>query len=431
MAECHADSREYSTTFNLSNPQSGNSTMNNLPDYADIVKAQMRLKGIVKVTSLERTKSFSIMSGANVFMKLENLQSTGSFKVRGAYNKISSLDKKDLGHGVVCASAGNHAQGVAFGARAMGLKATVFMPVFTPPLKVIATRSYGADVQLVGETFDDALAAAKKFQEASGAVFIHAFDDPEVIAGQGTIGLEIFQALEAVQDVVVPIGGGGLISGIAIALKTINPEIRIIGVEPEGAASMKQSLLNGKPEKLTSMSTIADGIAVKTPGNLTFEIARQYVDEVITVTDEEIAHAAYLLLQRAKILAEPAGVASMAAVLYKKLDFPGRNVVPVISGGNINMGLLEQIMEKGMMKEGLRARIAVLIPDMPGELKSIISILESLFANINEISHERSTTTVPIGHVLVTITFNLQQTEQLDTLCRTLEGKMKKFEVLQ
>ncbi len=405
--------------------------MNNLPDYADIVKAQMRLKGIVKVTSLERTKSFSIMSGANVFMKLENLQSTGSFKVRGAYNKISSLDKKDLGHGVVCASAGNHAQGVAFGARAMGLKATVFMPVFTPPLKVIATRSYGADVQLVGETFDDALAAAKKFQEASGAVFIHAFDDPEVIAGQGTIGLEIFQALEAVQDVVVPIGGGGLISGIAIALKTINPEIRIIGVEPEGAASMKQSLLNGKPEKLTSMSTIADGIAVKTPGNLTFEIARQYVDEVITVTDEEIAHAAYLLLQRAKILAEPAGVASMAAVLYKKLDFPGRNVVPVISGGNINMGLLEQIMEKGMMKEGLRARIAVLIPDMPGELKSIISILESLFANINEISHERSTTTVPIGHVLVTITFNLQQTEQLDTLCRTLEGKMKKFEVLQ
>lgn len=405
--------------------------MTQLPDYADIIKAQARLKGVVKVTPLEHSKSFSVMSGANAYLKLENLQSTGSFKVRGAYNKISSLGQNELKNGVVCASAGNHAQGVAFAARAMGARATVFMPVFTPPLKVIATRSYGADVRLEGESFDDALAAAQKFREQSGAAFVHAFDDPLVIAGQGTIGLELFHALEDIQDVVVPIGGGGLISGIAIALKNMNPDIRVIGVEPAGAQSMKNSLKKGKPEKLVHMSTIADGIAVKTPGGLTFEAVSRFVDEIVVVSDEEIAHAAYQLLQRAKILAEPAGVASMAAVLNKKLDFGGRNVVSVISGGNINTGLLEQILEKGMMEDRLRARIAVLIPDAPGELKSIISILEHLFANIHEISHERSITTVPIGHVLVTITFNLQQTEQLETLCRALEGKMKKFEVLK
>lgn len=405
--------------------------MATLPGYSDIIRAQRRLKGIVKVTPLEHSKSFSAISGANVFMKLENMQSTGSFKVRGAYNKLSSLSKKELAKGVVCASAGNHAQGVAFAARMMGVKATVFMPIFTPPLKVIATRNYGADVRLTGDTFDDAMAAANEYICETGAVIVHAFDDPDIIAGQGTIGLEIFQANDAIQDVLVPIGGGGMISGIAIALKEMNPDIRIIGVEAEGAMSMKQSLEKGQPEKLINMQTIADGIAVKTPGKLTFEATRKFVDDILVVNDTEIAYAAYLLLQRAKMLAEPAGVAAMAAVLCKKTDMEGRNVVPVISGGNINMGLLEQILEKGMMEEGLRARIAVLIPDVAGELKSIISILENIRANINEISHERSITTVPVGFVLVTITFNLRESTQLDTICRALSGKMKKFEVLK
>ncbi len=405
--------------------------MATLPGYSDIIRAQRRLKGIVKVTPLEHSKSFSAISGANVFMKLENMQSTGSFKVRGAYNKLSSLSKKELAKGVVCASAGNHAQGVAFAARMMGVKATVFMPIFTPPLKVIATRNYGADVRLTGDTFDDAMAAANEYINETGAVIVHAFDDPDIIAGQGTIGLEIFQANDAIQDVLVPIGGGGMISGIAIALKEMNPDIRIIGVEAEGAMSMKQSLEKGRPEKLINMQTIADGIAVKTPGKLTFEATRKFVDDILVVNDTEIAYAAYLLLQRAKMLAEPAGVAAMAAVLCKKTDMEGRNVVPVISGGNINMGLLEQILEKGMMEEGLRARIAVLIPDVAGELKSIISILENIRANINEISHERSITTVPVGFVLVTITFNLRESTQLDTICQALSGKMKKFEVLK
>ncbi len=402
-----------------------------LPEYSDIIKAQQRLKGVVKVTPLEHSKSFSAMSGANVFMKLENMQSTGSFKVRGAYNKLCTLKTDELSQGVVCASAGNHAQGVAFAAKILEIKATVFMPVFTPPLKVIATRSYGAEVVLEGESFDDAQAAAMQFQKETGAVIIHAFDDPYIIAGQGTIGLELFQANDSIQDVLVPIGGGGMISGIAIALKEMNPDIRIIGVEAAGAQSMKNALKKGKPEKLAYMQTIADGIAVKTPGNLTFEAAKKYVDDILLVDDAEIAHATYLLLQRAKILAEPAGVAAMAAVLQKRPDFKGRNVVPVISGGNINMGLLEQILEKGMMEEGLRARIAVLIPDVAGELRSITSILERLRANINEISHERSITTVPVGFVLVTLTFNLQETSQLDMICKALEGKMKKFEVLK
>ncbi|MFP4064676.1 MAG: threonine ammonia-lyase [Bacteroidales bacterium] len=404
--------------------------MAKLPDYSDIIKAQRRLKGIVKVTPLEHSKSFSAMAGANVFMKLENLQSTGSFKVRGAYNKIINLPKSELQKGVVCASAGNHAQGVAFAAKLVGIKARIFMPVFTPPLKVIATRSYGGEVVLEGETFDDAFAAAMKYQEKSGAAFVHPFDDPYIIAGQGTIGLELFQSMDSIEDVLVPVGGGGMIAGIAIALKEMNPDIRIIGVEASGAQSMKNSLKSGKPEKLTTMQTIADGIAVKTPGNLTYEATKNYVDELLVVNDAEIAHTAYLLLQRAKILAEPAGVAAMAAVLHKKADLSGRNVVPVISGGNINMGILEQILEKGMMEEGLRARIAVLIPDVAGELKSIISILEKLRANINEISHERSITTVPVGYVLVTLTFNLQDSSQLLTIRKALDGKMKKYEVL-
>lgn len=404
--------------------------MNKLPELSDIIRAQSRLKGIVKVTPLEHTKSFSAMSGANVYMKLENMQSTGSFKVRGAYNKISCLSQAESDKGVVCASAGNHAQGVAYAAKSKGVKATVFMPVFTPPLKVIATRAYGAEVVLHGESFDDAFAAAMEFKEKSGATFVHPFDDPWIIAGQGTIGLELFNQLETIDDVLVPIGGGGMIAGIAIALKEMNPDIRIIGVEAAGAQSMKLSIQEGKPNTLKSLSTIADGIAVKTPGKLTFEATKKFVDELLVVNDAEIAHTAYLLLQRAKILTEPSGAAAMAAVLHKKTNLEGRNVIPIISGGNANMGILEQILEKGMMEEGLRARIAVLIPDMAGELKAIVSILEKIRANIYDISHERSITSVPVGFVMVTITFNLQDSSQLETIRQTLDERAMKYEIL-
>ncbi|MDD3744435.1 MAG: threonine ammonia-lyase, partial [Lentimicrobiaceae bacterium] len=315
-----------------------------LPNFSDIIAAQSVLRNVIKETPLERSKSFSSMSGAEVFLKLENLQTTGSFKVRGAYYKIANLTQEERSKGVLCASAGNHAQGVAYAASALGVKSTVFMPVFAPPLKVIATRSYGAEVILSGETFDDAFNAALEYQKETGATFVHPFNDFYIIAGQGTIGLEIFDQFRDVTDVVIPIGGGGLIAGMAIAMKQLNPKIRIIGVESEGAQSMKSSVEAGKPLLLNSVDTIADGIAVKSPGNLTFEAAGQWVDELLVVNDAEIARTAYLLLQRAKILAEPAGVAAMAAVLYRKYDFSGRKVVPVISGGNINMSILEQIL---------------------------------------------------------------------------------------
>lgn len=402
-----------------------------LPVFSDIINAQSVLKSIVKKTPLERSKSFSAMSGAGVYLKLENLQTTGSFKVRGAYYKICNLTPEETNRGVLCASAGNHAQGVAYAASKLGVKSTVFMPVFAPPLKVIATRAYGAEVILTGETFDDSFAAAVEFGEKTGATFVHPFNDPFIIAGQGTVGLEIFEQLRDVDDVLVPIGGGGLIAGIAIALKQLNPHIRIIGVEADGAQSMKVSIEKGEPTILNSINTIADGIAVKSPGNLTFAVTRELVDDILVVNDAEIARTAYLLLQRAKILAEPAGVAAMAAVLYKKTDLKNRKVVAVVSGGNINMSILEQILEKGVMDEGYRARIAVLIPDQAGMLKSIISILEKMKANIHDIYHERSITSVPIGYVQATITFNLQDTTQLPTILSELDKKGLQYQVLK
>lgn len=404
---------------------------NPLPRFSDIINAQSVLKNIVKTTPLERSKSFSAMSGADVYLKLENFQTTGSFKVRGAYYKIKNLTQEDTAKGVLCASAGNHAQGVAYAASKLGVKSTVFMPVFAPPLKVIATRAYGAEVVLTGDTFDDAFNAALEFGKESGATFVHPFNDPYIIAGQGTIGLEIFEQIREVDDVLVPIGGGGLIAGIAIALKQLNPRIRIIGVEADGAQSMKLSVEKGSPVTLNSANTIADGIAVKSPGNLTFQVTRDLVDELLVVNDAEMARTTYLLLQRSKILTEPAGVAAMAAVLYQKTDIKGRKVVPIISGGNINMAILEQILDKGVMDEGLRARIQVLIPDQAGMLKSIISILEKMKASIHDIEHERSTTSVPIGYVQVTITFNLQDTMQLPTILTELDKRGMHYQVLR
>ena len=401
------------------------------PAFSDIICAQSQLKNIIKYTPLERSKSFSAFSGADVYLKLENLQSTGSFKVRGAYYKIKNLSEEELARGVMCASAGNHAQGVAYAATRLGVKSTIFMPTFAPPLKVIATRSYGAEVILTGDNFDDAFEAAMEFHEKTGTTFVHPFNDPHIIAGQGTVGLEIFEQLREVEMVFVPIGGGGLISGVAIALKLLNPEIKIIGVEADGAQSMKVSMREGEISPLQSIDTIADGIAVKSPGNMTYEITKDLVDEIVGVNDAEIAHTAYLLMQRTKILAEPSGVAAMAAIMYNKTDVKGKKVVPVISGGNFNMSILEQILDKGVVEEGFRARIAVLIPDQAGMLKSIISILESIKASIHDIEHERSTASVPVGFVQVTITFNLQDSSQIATILNELDKKGMKYQVLK
>lgn len=398
--------------------------------FSDIVSARSTLRGVAKNTTLLHSKSFSTMSDANIYLKLENMQTTGAFKVRGAYNKLANLSIEEREKGVVAASAGNHAQGVAFSATKLGMQSTIFMPIFTPPLKVLATKGYGANVVLMGDSFDDAFIGSQEYTKEHNATYIHPFNDPLIIAGQGTIGLEVYEQMPDVDAVIVPIGGGGLIAGIAMAIKEMNPKVKVIGVNAAGAASMVGSLKANEIITLPSVSTIADGIAVKTPGNLTFELVQKYVDDVVTVTDTEIAHTAYLMLQRAKILAEPAGVTSVAAALFKKANLKGMNVVPIVSGGNINMQILEQIVEKGMVEEGLRACIKVLVPDQSGELKKILSIFEGLKVNIYDINHERSSSNVEVGKTLLTIKMNLQNKEQLKTIVKMLKDHGLSCEVV-
>jgi threonine dehydratase len=384
--------------------------------YADIIAAQQTMRDTIKSTTLMPSKTFSKLAGNRIFMKLENLQTTGSFKVRGAFNKIFHLTEEEKKYPVVAASAGNHAQGVAFSATKLGMKSTIFMPTFTPPTKVSATRFYGADVILTGDSFDDAYEASQEYCQTHNATYIHPFNDPKIIAGQGVVGLEIFIQCPDVDTVIVPVGGGGLISGIAIAMKEMKPSIRIIGVEAEHAASALASREKGELVTLPSATTIADGIAVKRPGDLTFQIIEEYVDELITVTDTEISHAAYLMLQRGKLLVEPAGAAALAAAISRKPCCMGKNVVPIVSGGNINMSLLQQIIDQGMYLEGLRTTLQVVVPDQAGELQKILAILDRLKANIQDIVHERSITSVPVGHVMILCTINLQHKKQLDTI---------------
>lgn len=398
--------------------------------FEDIQEAYDILKPVVRYTPLERSKTFSQILKTNVYLKQENLQTTGSFKIRGAYNKISHLTKQERMHGVVCASAGNHAQGVAHASTLMGLNSTVFMPIYTSPTKIIATKSYGAKVVLEGITYDDAADAAKKYANEKKITFVHAFNDTFVIAGQGTIGIEIFEVLPKVDVVLVPIGGGGLISGIALALKTLKPDVRVIGVEAEGAQSMKRSLEENKIVMLKSMLTIADGIAVKTPQDLTFSLAKNYVDEVVTVNDEEIANALYMLLQRTKLVVEPAGAVGLAALLSKKVLFPKKNVVVVLSGGNINLSLLTQIIERGMMRQKLLVKVSITALDKPKALREILTILTDLGANVQSIAHDRGTTTVPVGFVRIIITFQTLGKEQIKMIKQKFDRKKLQYNIL-
>ena len=398
--------------------------------FEDVNEAYGILKGVVQRTPLEFSRTFSLMTKANIYLKLENFQKTGSFKIRGAYNKISHLSKEERKRGVVCASAGNHAQGVAHAATLLGVESTVFMPIYTPPTKIVATRSYGAEVKLEGDTYDDAAVAATRYAEEKRMTFVHAFNDEHVIAGQGTIGIEIYEMLPDVDVVVVPVGGGGLISGIALALKTLKPDVKVVGVEAEGAQSMKQSLEQNKIIPLKTIATIADGIAVKTPKELTFSLAKQYVDEMVTVDDDMIAQALYFLLQRAKLVVEPAGAVSLAALLSKKVFFPKKQVVAVISGGNVNLGLLTQVIEQGMLRNKLMVKISVVVLDKPKMLKEILTVLANHGANVQSVAHDRCTTTVPIGYVNLVITFHTLGKEHIDQITEELRRKHFQYQIL-
>ena len=353
-----------------------------------IYHARYILKDTARTTDL--IPALKIKDGVNVFLKTENLQRTGSFKLRGAYYKISQLSEEEKSHGVIACSAGNHAQGVALAAQEAGIEATICLPEGAPISKVEATRSYGANVVLVPGVYDDAYQKALELRDEKGYTFIHPFDDEEVIAGQGTIGLEILDQLDDVEAVVVPIGGGGLISGIAFAVKSLRPDVKIYGVQAEGAPSMAKSLLEDEIICLEEARTIADGIQVKEPGEHTFDLCRKYVDEIVTVSDDEVAGAILKLIETQKLITEGAGAVSVAAVMYDKIPVTGKNVVCLLSGGNIDVTILSKVIERGLLKSGRSDTLAIQLEDRPGQLAKVSQLLASLNANVVSVSYEKA-----------------------------------------
>lgn len=386
----------------------------------DIWKAKENLDGIIHKTNLDLSHTFSELAGNSVFLKTENLQKTGSFKIRGAYNHIVSLSPEERAKGVIAASAGNHAQGVALGATRAGIPSTIVMPQGAPISKITATRGYGADVILHGHVYDDAYNKALEIQKEKGSTFVHAFDNKEVIAGQGTIGLEILDEAPDIDAILVPIGGGGLISGIAVAVKALKPKIKIIGVEARGAACLKASRENGKMCSLDTAQTIADGIAVKCPGELTYDLIEKYVDDIVTVSDEEIASTILLLLERAKLVAEGAGATALAALVYKKTQLKNKRVAAVISGGNIDMNFISRIIEKGLVKTGRNVKLKAIITDKPGNLQQFLRIIAENKANVISIHHDRLKEEIPLDQAVVQVVLETQSSEHVNTLVKNL-----------
>lgn len=372
------------------------------------------LKEVIRPTELIKTTR--MCDNCNLYIKTENLQVTGSFKVRGAYYKISQLSPEEKKKGVIACSAGNHAQGVALAAARNGIKAKICIPDGAPISKVEATKSYGAEVCLVDGVYDDAYEKAVSLVKETGATFIHPFDDEMVIAGQGSIGLEIIEQLPKVDAVVVPVGGGGLISGVAFALKSLDPNIKVYGVQAEGAPSMQKSLKDRKIETLTDVHTIADGIAVKTPGDNTFKLCEKYVDDVVTVSDDEISTAILELIEREKLIAEGAGATSVAAVMFDKLPVKGKNVVALVSGGNIDVTILSRVINRGLQKTGRLAELVIELTDKPGQLLGVSKIISSYGANVVSLDHNRADERLDINDCVLRISIETRNQEHLDEI---------------
>lgn len=385
----------------------------------DMVKeAAEVLKDVARTTPLLASPKTN--PKANVYIKCENMQVTGSFKLRGGYYKIAKLTDEEAAKGVIACSAGNHAQGVALAAQKRGIKATICIPEGAPLSKVEATRSYGADVVLCPGVYDDAYATAMKLQKEHGYTFIHPFNDDYVMAGQGTIALEVLDKLPEADVVFVPVGGGGIISGIAYTIKQLKPECKVYGVQAAGAPSMYNSLRDGKIEKLDTVMTMADGIAVKEPGDKTFEICSKYVDGIVTVTESEIATAILSLIENHKIVAEGAGAVSVAAAMFDKAQIGGKNVVCIVSGGNVDVNILSRIIDKALHKTGRVTSFTADIPDKPGQLNSLLRVVAKAGANVISINHDRVGIDLNIGRCLVDLVVETRDHNHADELFELL-----------
>jgi threonine dehydratase len=387
---------------------------------SDVKQALARIRDSIYLSPCALSAAFSSLTGNSIYLKLDNLQRTGAFKERGALNKLLSLTDDERSKGVIAASAGNHAQGVSYHAGRHGIRAVIVMPLPTPLIKVSATRGYGADVILHGANYDEAYEEALRRSREDGLTLVHAFDDDAVIAGQGSLGLEILQQVADVEAVVVPIGGGGLIGGIACAIKESNPKVKIFGVQPSRLPSMKVAVAEGKPVTISPAATVADGIAVRRAGDRTLPLVQKYVDDIVTVDEEEIANAILLLLEREKTLAEGAGAAAIASLLNHKLPLVGKKVVVLVCGGNIDVTLLSRIIERGLVKDGRLVRLRVHLPDYPGALNRLTGILAQHRANIVETAYDRAYYGVNLGETAIDITMETRGPDQIAELLSAL-----------
>ena len=397
--------------------------------YDDIVNAQKTQDDVIRKTSLVFSDTFSQLTGSKVYLKNEFEQKTGSFKLRGAYYKIKNLTENEKNKGVIAASAGNHGQGIAFASAMEKINCTIVMPKNASPAKIAATKGYGANVVLEGKNYDESWTKAQEIAKASGAEIIHAFDDPQIIAAQGVIGLEIMEQLPDVDEIYVPIGGGGLAAGILMAIKTKNPNVKVIGVQSKSFPSMKNSIDSGKLETVDGGFTVADGISVKTPGKQTFEIIKNMIDEIVLIDDEEIIKAMFLLMERSKAVVEPAGAAGLAYLISKKPS-PGKKVVPILCGGNVDMYLLGQIVAKGLTTMGRMMKIFILLRDKPGALKEVVDELASLSANIVEVVHDRLSSNVYAGTTGVILSLETENQKHTDQIIQHLKEKNIDFKIL-
>lgn len=386
--------------------------------FDTIKQASIEISDLVVKTQMRKIE---LPNKTEVYIKEENLQTTGSFKVRGAYFKINNLTQEQRDKGVIAASAGNHAQGVAIAARDAGIKATIVMPSFAPLRKITSTKRLGAEIILVDGGFDDAMSHAKKLAKDNDMTFIHAYDDPYIISGQGTIGLEILNEHPDIDTIIVPIGGGGMIAGIALAVKNINKDVKVIGVEPVAAASMQNSLKLGLPTMLEKTKTLADGVAVGIPGHLAFDICKEHLDDIMDVTEDEIAGAILYLMEEGKMVVEGAGAVAFAAILAGKIDTKNNKVAVVVSGSNIDVSLLARIIDQGLIKNGRKTTISTIVPDRPGNLAHVVSTVSKMGGNILEIQHERSQLDIEIGQVRININFESRNHDHIKEIIVELE----------